>query len=46
MTEYFVAKDLAYLFKEVIEGEKRGEDFETSIESKIQEYKSIHFPST
>jgi hypothetical protein len=32
MTEYFLAKDLSYLFKDVIEAEKRGEDFESNIE--------------
>jgi hypothetical protein len=41
MTEYFLAKDLSTLFKEVLNVHE-----ENSIEEKIQVYKNQCFPST
>lgn len=45
MTEYFLAKDLTTLFKEVMEKmENNNEAFESILEDKINSYKSSCFP--
>lgn len=48
MTEYFLAKDIAHIFNEVISTGSRIDDadFENELEEIIQSYKTACFPQT